>query len=57
MNTRNADKRARAEYNLAAACFLMGDLQLAEGWLDKSDKDGPVELSGSLRRKIINKKN
>ena len=57
LNTRNADKRARAEYNLAAACFLMGDIELAEGWLDKSDKDGPVELSGSLRRKIINKKN
>lgn len=52
LNTKNYEKRAYAEYNLAAACFLMGDVELASQWLDQSDKDGKVELSNTLRRKI-----
>ena len=55
LNTKNYEKRAYAEYNLAAACFLMGDVELASQWLDQSDKDGKVYLSDSLRRKIAAK--
>ncbi len=52
LNTKNYERRAYAEYNLAAACYVTGDLGLASQWLDQSDKDGKVELSDSLRRRI-----
>ncbi|MBR1406968.1 MAG: hypothetical protein IJ578_08580 [Bacteroidales bacterium] len=55
LNTKNYEKRAYAEYNLAVACFLMGDVELASRWLDQSDKDGKVYLSDNLRRKIAAK--
>ena len=57
VQTKNLDKRARAEYNIAAACYLMGDVALAESWLDRSDADGKVELSGTLRKRIESRKN
>lgn len=49
------EQRACAEYNMAAACYLMGDYELASGWLDLSDKDCKVELSDGLRKRLLEK--
>lgn len=46
------ERRSCAAYNMAAACYIMGDDELAVKWLDFSDKSGKVELSSGLRRRI-----
>lgn len=48
----DGEPRACAEYNLAAACYLMGDYELALKWLELSDKDGKVILSDGLHKRI-----
>lgn len=46
-------KRSCAEYNIAVACYLMGDFALAEQWLDRSDADGKISLfSDGLRKRL-----
>ncbi len=46
-------KRSAAEYNIAVACYLMGDLALAEQWLDRSDADNKISLfSDGLRKRL-----
>ena len=45
-------KRACACYNTALAFYMMGDLDLATKWLDRSDQYGTTDLSPALRRKI-----
>ena len=52
VNHRNAEKRACAAYNIALGCFMSGLPDLALEWLDRSDKDMPVNLSRDLRTKI-----
>ena len=47
------EQRACAEYNMAAACYILGDPDLAAKWLDLSDKDGKVDLSPGLRKRIL----
>lgn len=52
LDTNNPMKRSCAEYNIATACFLMGDNELALKWLNSSDEDYPISLSKTLRRRI-----
>ncbi len=57
MDTGNMGMRSAAEYNMATACYLLGDYDLAIKWLDRSDKDSKYSFSSSLRRKILARKN
>ncbi len=53
LDTENYDKRSCAEYNIAVACYVLGDYELALKWLDRSDKDSAIIIySKSLRAKI-----
>ena len=52
LDTNNTMKRSCAEYNIATACFLMGDNELALKWLNSSDEDYPISLSNALRKRI-----
>ena len=52
LDTKNMEKRSCAEYNIATACYLIGDYELAQKWLDLSDKDFKVYLSSGLRSRI-----
>lgn len=52
LDTNNNLRRSCAEFNIAAACFLMGDNELALKWLDSSDEDYPISLSSTLRKRI-----
>lgn len=51
-DTKNSMRRSCAEYNVAIACYLMGDNELALKWLNLSDKDNPISLSKTLRNRI-----
>lgn len=53
LDTKNLEKRSCAEYNIALACYVLGDESLALEWLDRSDSDYPLMLSYNLRKKII----
>ncbi len=55
INNNNMQKRSCAEYNIALACYMVGNYDLAMQWLEASDKDYPVSLSAGLRRRIINR--
>ena len=55
LDTRNLEKKACAEYNIATGCYMLGDAALAARWLDRADSDCQLSLSGTLRRKIIGK--
>lgn len=52
LDTNNTMKRSCAEYNIATACFLMGDNELSLKWLNSSDEDYPISLSKTLRKRI-----
>lgn len=53
LDTRDLMKKASAEYNIAVACYMMGDNYLAEEWLDRSDADNKLPtLSDGLRKRI-----
>ena len=46
-------KRASAEYNIAVACYMLGDFQLAKLWLDRSDAENKMPtLSDAMRKRI-----
>lgn len=47
-------KRSCAEYNIAVACYLLGDNKLASEWLDRSDAECELSLSSVLRKRIAN---
>ena len=53
--TNNMQKRSCAEYNIAVACYMVGNNELALEWLDASDRDYPVSLSRGLRSRIKKK--
>lgn len=55
LDTGNMEKRSCAEYNIASACYLLGDYELALKWLDQSDSDRPVSTSKNLRKLITAK--
>lgn len=53
LDTRDMMKKAAAEYNIAVACYMLGDIELAEDWLDRSDHDNEMPtLSEALRKRI-----
>ena len=56
LDTNDLLKRAAAEYNLSVACFLLGDLELAHEWLEKSkaDNDMPT-LTDAMTKRIASK--
>ena len=45
-----------AMYNIAVACFINGEYDLALEWLDQSDKIQPISLSRTLRKRIDDRK-
>lgn len=51
-DTKNPMRRSCAEYNIAQACYMLGDNELALKWLDASDTDCTVSLSSGLRKRI-----
>lgn len=53
LDTNDMMKRACAEYNIAVACYLMGDMALATEWLNKSVADNEMPtLTDALRKRI-----
>lgn len=53
LDTKDILKRACAEYNIAVACYMLGDFSLADQWLKKSmaDNDMPT-MTDALRKRI-----
>ena len=53
LDTNDMLKRATAEYNIAVACYLLGDFYLADEWLKKSkaDNDMPT-LTDAMSKRI-----
>ena len=45
-------KRASAAYNLATACYMLGDYELATRWLDYADENAELLVSPGLRKRI-----
>lgn len=45
-------KRSCASYNIATACYMMGDYHLASRWLDNADKLADLLVSEGLRKRI-----
>lgn len=53
LDTSDLMKKACAEYNIAVACYMLGDYALALEWLDRSDKDNKMPtLSDAMRKRI-----
>ncbi len=55
LDTKNMERRACAEFNIALACYMMEDYPLALKWLDRADADCQLSLSAALRKKLQNK--
>jgi hypothetical protein len=50
-------RRSCAEYNIATACYMLGDYSLALQWLDRSDADNKLpNMSDTLRKRIESRK-
>ena len=57
LKTNDPMRRSCAEYNIALACYMLGDYSLAEQWLDRSDADNKLSnISDSLRKRIETRK-
>lgn len=52
LDTNDLLKRSCAGYNIAVACYMLGDYDLAASWLDRSDADSKLPLSDTLRKRI-----
>ena len=52
LSTSDMMKRSSAEYNIAVACYMLGDYELASEWLDRSDQDNELPLSAAMRKRI-----
>ena len=53
LKTNDPMKRSCAEYNIAVACYMLGDYDLASKWLDRSDADNKLpNMSDSMRKRI-----
>ena len=52
LDTGDMLKRSSAEYNIAVACYMLGDYSLASDWLNRSDKDNKLPLSDALHKRI-----
>lgn len=55
-NTKNHEKKACLCYNIATACYMLGDYTLAISWLDTADKECELNLSSGLRSRIEQRK-
>lgn len=49
-------RRSCAAYNIATACFMLADYDLAAEWLDYSDKVNKLTHSDNLRKRINERK-
>lgn len=57
LDTNDLMRRSCAEYNIAVACYMLGDYALAEQWLDRSDADNKLpNMSDALRKRIETRK-
>ena len=56
LNTKNPEKRSCAEFNIATACYMLGDLDLALRLLDQSDRDDKKPSSATIRKRIEERK-
>lgn len=56
LDTPNIMKRSCAEYNIAVACYMLGDYALAEEWLDRSEQDNELPVTDALRKRIMTRK-
>lgn len=57
LDTNDLMRRACAEYNIAVACYMLGDYDLARQWLDRSDADNKLpNMSDALRKRIESRK-
>ena len=57
LQTNDLLRRSCAEYNIAVACYMMGEYALAQQWLDLSDADNKLpNISDSLRKRIDSRK-
>ena len=45
-------RRSCAAYNIATACYMLGDYELAVEWLDMSEKESTLVHSETLRKRI-----
>lgn len=52
LDTNDPLKRSSAEYNIAVACYMLGDYALAKEWLELSDNDNRLPLSDALHKRI-----
>ena len=52
LSTNDMLRRSCAEYNIATACYMLGEYDLALEWLDRSDKDNKLPYSDALRKRI-----
>lgn len=53
VKSRDLQKAACASYNIAVAFYMTGDYELALKWLDQADRMDRLELSSSLRKRIL----
>ena len=57
LDTNDPLRRSCAEFNIAVACYMMGDYALAEQWLDRSDADNKLpNMSDSFRKRLDSRK-
>lgn len=52
LNTNDVLKRSAAAYNISVACYMLGDIDLASQWLDRSDADSMLPFSEAMRKRI-----
>lgn len=55
LDTGNLEKRACIEYNIAAACYLMGQYDLAREWLEMSEGHFHLPYTAGLMSRIEDK--
>lgn len=52
IDTYDTMKRASLSYNLATACYMLGEYELALEWLNRADKEADLLVSDGLRQRI-----
>ena len=52
LDTNDLLKRACAAFNMAVASYMLGDYDLANEWLDRSDADNKLPISDAMRKRI-----
>lgn len=56
LDAKNPERRSYAAYNIAVACYILGDRELSLQWLDRSYKDNSTSLALSLKKRITENK-